>query len=99
VSVSVPEAWKVLRGVCTEALGIERDGARLSLVAGALEEFALLPLSQDRAALELRAGAITARLMARAASLRRESRGVHYRTDFPQPDPLWAGIRLRLARS
>jgi L-aspartate oxidase len=99
VSVSVPEAWKVLRGVCTEALGIERDGARLSLVAGALEEFALLPLGQDRAALELRAGAITARLMARAASLRRESRGVHYRTDFPQPDPLWAGIRLRLARS
>ncbi|MDP9233201.1 MAG: hypothetical protein M3P01_01450, partial [Actinomycetota bacterium] len=62
-------------------------------------EFALLPLTQDRAALELRAGAITARLMARSASLRRESRGVHYRTDFPQPDPLWAGIRLRLARS
>ncbi|HEX3325544.1 MAG TPA: L-aspartate oxidase [Actinomycetota bacterium] len=98
-SVSVPEAWKVVRAACTEALGIERDGARLATVAGALEEFALLPLTQDRAALELRAGAITARLMARSASLRRESRGVHYRTDFPQPDPLWAGIRLRLARS
>ncbi|MEA2506747.1 MAG: L-aspartate oxidase [Actinomycetota bacterium] len=98
-SVSVPEAWKLVRRICTEALGIERDGPRLSLVADSLEDFALLPLTTDRAALELRAGAITARLMARAASLRRESRGVHFRTDFPQPDPAWAGIRLRLARS
>jgi L-aspartate oxidase len=98
-SVSVSEAWKVVRNVCTEALGIEREGARLSRVADALEQYALLPLTTDRAALELRAGAITARLMARAGALRTESRGVHYRTDFPQPDPSWAGIRLRLARS
>jgi L-aspartate oxidase len=98
-SVSVSEAWKLVRRICTEALGIERDAAQLSLVADSLEELALLPLTNDRAALELRAGAITARLMARAACLRRESRGVHFRTDFPQPDPAWAGIRLRLARS
>jgi L-aspartate oxidase len=98
-SVSVTEAWKVVRRICTEALGIERDAARLAVVPDALEEYALLPLTSDRAALELRAGAITARLMARAASLRHESRGVHFRTDFPQPDPAWAGIRLRLARS
>ena len=30
---------------------------------------------------------IVARLMIAAASARRESRGVHYRRDFPQPDP------------
>jgi L-aspartate oxidase len=98
-AISVAEAWKVVRTTCTQALGIERDAAHLAPVADSLEQFALLPLTTDRAALELRAGAITARLMARAASLRRESRGVHFRTDFPQPDPAWAGIRLRLARS
>jgi aspartate oxidase len=37
-------------------------------------------------------------LVARAASLRRESRGVHHRTDHPDPDPAWAGVRLRLTR-
>jgi succinate dehydrogenase/fumarate reductase flavoprotein subunit len=58
-----------------------------------------LPLSSDRGALELRAAAITARLMCHSASLRTESRGVHRRSDYPDPDPRWAGIRLRIARS
>jgi aspartate oxidase len=40
-----------------------------------------------------------ARLVARAASLRRESRGVHHRIDNPDPDPGWAGVRLRLTRT
>jgi L-aspartate oxidase len=97
--VAIADAWKMVRGICTRSLGIERDGEQLAMVAGALEEFALLPLIADRAGLELRAGAITARLMARAAALRRESRGVHYRIDFPHPDPSWAGVRLRLAKS
>ncbi|MDP9226468.1 MAG: FAD-dependent oxidoreductase [Actinomycetota bacterium] len=98
-SVPPVDAWKVVRRICSDSLGIERDAERLGVVAGALEEFALLPLTSDRAGLELRAGAITARLMARAASLRRESRGVHYQIDLPQPDPSWAGVRLRLAKS
>ena len=32
---------------------------------------------------------IVARLMIAAASLRQESRGVHTRRDFPNPDPDW----------
>jgi L-aspartate oxidase len=30
-----------------------------------------------------------ARLMIASASAREESRGVHTRTDFPDPDPAW----------
>jgi L-aspartate oxidase len=35
------------------------------------------------------------RLLVRSALLRTESRGVHWRDDFPTHDPQWAGVRLR----
>ena len=31
----------------------------------------------------------TAKLIAAAALMRTESRGGHYRSDFPEPDPAW----------
>jgi len=99
VHVAVAESMARLRDLCTAALGIERDPATLAALPGELEELAILPLSSDRDALELRASAITARFIARAAALRAESRGVHYRRDHPEPDPRWAGVRLRLART
>jgi L-aspartate oxidase len=98
-SVPVDQAWQRLRSAASAALGIERTAAGLAGVADELEDLALMPLVADRATLELRAGAITARFMARAATLRTESRGVHHRADHPDPDPLWAGVRLRLARN
>ena len=97
--VDVPGAWRELRDACERALGIERDPAELASLIDAVEPMALLPLTSDRGVLELRAGAIAARLMARAALLRNESRGVHYRRDHPEPVQSWAGVRLRLARS
>jgi L-aspartate oxidase len=97
--VDVEAGWARVRSLCTEVLGIERNESGLRSLPGKLEELSLLPLSADRSLLELRAAAITARLMARSAALRRESRGVHYRTDYPSPDPVWAGVRLRLARN
>jgi L-aspartate oxidase len=32
---------------------------------------------------------LTGRLMAEAAQIREESRGAHYRTDFPEPRDAW----------
>jgi L-aspartate oxidase len=97
--VDVDAGWAKVRSLCTTVLGIERNEKGLRALPDELEDLSLLPLTTDRAMLELRAGAITARLMARAAALRKESRGVHYRTDYPNPDPAWAGVRLRIARN
>jgi len=43
----------------------------------------------DRAALELRDLVLCSRLVAEAALLREESRGAHYRTDFPEARDEW----------
>ncbi|MFP5297681.1 MAG: L-aspartate oxidase [Actinomycetota bacterium] len=97
--IDVEEAWSRLRILCTAAMGIERGPAGLAALPEELEEWARLPLTSDRATLELRAGSILARLMARAAMLRTESRGVHHRADHPDPVGAWAGVRLRVART
>jgi len=90
------EEWAALRGVCQSALGLERDGTSLAAASDALEAWAIATLTPDRSDLELRAAAIAARLIARAALLRTESRGVHHRTDYSEPVLGWAGVRLRL---
>ena len=97
--IAVDAAWSRLKDICSSRLGIERDSSGLQRVPSELEEFARLPLSANRAVLELRSGARAARLVARAAFLRTESRGVHHRSDFSDPEPAWAGVRLRLARN
>ncbi|HWC14565.1 MAG TPA: L-aspartate oxidase [Actinomycetota bacterium] len=99
VDVDVERAWEWFRDACSTALGIDRNESELLAFAARLEPLTMLPLSADRGALELRSAAITARLMSHTASLRSESRGVHHRIDHPNPDPRWAGIRLRFARN
>jgi L-aspartate oxidase len=76
-----------------------RDESSLAAFVERVEPLTIIPLTADRAALELRSAAITARLMAHSAALRAESRGVHHRSDHPDPDPRWAGVRLRVARN
>ena len=44
---------------------------------------------RDRPSYELTNLVMLGRLMVEAAMFRRESRGAHYRTDFPQPSPEW----------
>jgi L-aspartate oxidase len=97
--IDVEATWAWFREAISEGLGIERDEESLLRLAERIEPLTRLPISADRGALELRAAAITARLMSHSASLRTESRGVHRRRDYPEPDPRWAGIRLRIARN
>jgi L-aspartate oxidase len=62
-------------------LSVERDAAGLRAL------LATLPVPADSVA----APELVATLAARAALLRQESRGAHYRTDAPATDPRWRG--------
>ncbi|MBW3595330.1 MAG: L-aspartate oxidase [Actinobacteria bacterium] len=93
---STEDEWAALRALCQRVLGLERDGKTLATASDELERWAISDLTTNRSDLELRAAAIAARLIARAALLRTESRGVHHRSDFPEPVLGWAGVRLRL---
>ncbi len=83
-----------LQQLMWEKVGIERDGAGLEQALASLEKWRRLPprAESERGRLELEAMFLTAALMAQAALLRQESRGAHYRTDFPDPDPAWRKV-------
>jgi L-aspartate oxidase len=48
-----------------------------------------LPTANDRPSHELANMTLADRLVAEAALIREESRGAHYRTDFPAPRDEW----------
>jgi L-aspartate oxidase len=76
-----------IQTILWKEVGIMRDGRDL---ANAVEQLAALEVSRpdpaERHALELHNIWTLARLMARSALAREESRGGHYRTDFPYRD-------------
>ncbi len=79
-----------LQALMWEKAGIIRDGAGLaeaSLRLALWEHSA--PQPHDRPAHELRNLLLAGRLVAEAALIRTESRGAHYRTDFPATDDAW----------
>lgn len=79
------------RKIVSEKMGIIRDSDGLSeanrLLAPGSQSLAPLP---EENYLELQNLRLTARLMVQSALMRTESRGSHYRADFPQTDPNWA---------
>jgi L-aspartate oxidase len=77
-------AERDLRAIAWNSCGVLRSGPELGAASKRLEarRFESLP-SPDRAAFELRNMHQVASLIARAALARKESRGGHYRTDFP----------------
>lgn len=93
-----------LRHVMTDHVGVVRDGAGLTLALAEIARIeAAAPPSET-----LRNMTATATLIAAAALQRRESRGGHYRTDYPDADPtqatrshltLDAALALRAAAS
>src|SRR5262245_16907360 len=105
---------RAIRDMMTERTGVVRDedGLKKSLaeLAGIEDRFPALGVHPDLAgfqdlvhAFDLRAAALAARATLEGALERRETRGCHNRSDFPQLDPalqvnlVWSGPR-HLAR-
>jgi L-aspartate oxidase len=73
-----------------DLVGIVRDAASLSEARARLAAWeSLLPAPDNRASQELANLLTCGRLVAEAALLREESRGAHYRRDFPEPSDAW----------
>jgi L-aspartate oxidase len=79
-----------LQELMWQKAGIVRDGKGLTEAAITLssgQRAARPPV--DRASTELANLLLAGRLVTEAALMRQESRGAHYRTDFPQPSEAW----------
>jgi L-aspartate oxidase len=74
-----------LRRTMWEQVGLSRDAAGLSAAIETLDGLSTDGLHPEAANMLL-----VSRMIARAAYLRQESRGAHYRSDFPQTEPAWA---------
>jgi len=92
MKVNVQDVIYSLKSLMWRQLGIEREGpamddarTKIRLWTRAVQELA----PQDRTSWECINMLTVAHLMAVSAGFREESRGVHYRTDFPRTDPAW----------
>ncbi|MSQ17181.1 MAG: L-aspartate oxidase [Dehalococcoidia bacterium] len=91
VCASVPALGaEALRDLMWRNVGLSRHGSGLLQAARVLNIWLrTVPRATDRAGHELRNMVLLGRLMAEAALLRQESRGAHFREDFPQTSTEW----------
>jgi L-aspartate oxidase len=75
-----------LQALMWDTAGIERDAGGMERGIAALDAWPQVPLRKDRDSHERRQMTVVASLMLRAAHARTESRGAHYRNDFPNRD-------------
>jgi len=85
-----PPSLTSLQELMWDNAGILRDKEGLEKAALTLAAWeARLPKPADRASWELANLILVGRLLVEAALIREESRGAHFRSDFPQPSPEW----------
>ena len=85
-----PPSLSALQELHWDKVGIIRDKASLNEALDILSAWQkCLPEPTDRPSYELNNLAMTGRLVAEAALLRQESRGAHFRSDFPKSLPNW----------
>ena len=75
-----------VRSLMWQAVGLERDAAGLRRAERDLLDLAGSP---ERGAGEFENILLVARAVVRAATARTESRGAHFRSDFPRPSECW----------
>ena len=91
VCASMPELNRGnLRDLMGRNAGISRNATRLLLSARIFNLWErMLPAAADQEGYELSNMALLGRLMVESALLRQESRGSHFREDFPETSPEW----------
>ena len=82
-----------LQSLMWGSVGIVRSGDQLASALAELIRWqgSLQQPASDRESWETANAVLVGRLMAEAALIREESRGSHYRTDFPQESESWLG--------
>jgi L-aspartate oxidase len=81
---------EALQGLLWDNVGIVRNMEGLAAAVDVLGTWQhSLPALKDRQSYEMTNMVLTGRLIAEAALLREESRGAHFRSDFPQRSPAW----------
>jgi L-aspartate oxidase len=88
-ALDIQDVRNSLRSVMWHNVGIERHGQRLIETLEILEfwgRYVMDKVFNDSFGWETQNLLVVARLIARAAGHRTESRGVHYRSDYPEPD-------------
>jgi L-aspartate oxidase len=80
-----------VRAELWEHVGIVRSAGGLKEALGRFERLTAAhePAGEERIPGVVANAALTASLVARAALVRTESRGAHYRSDYPRPRPAW----------
>jgi L-aspartate oxidase len=88
---SIPQvSLRSLQDLMWNKVGIIRDSNGLNQAVETLAAwYATLPEPTDRPSYELNNLIVTGRLLAEAALLREESRGAHFRSDYPQHATGW----------
>ena len=89
-----------LKALMWRAVGIARNGGNLTGALGAVagwQGFALRVGAETRERLTLLNMLLVAHLVSDAALTREESRGTHFRTDFPEQDDGWR-VRIQYRR-
>ncbi len=101
-SLDLADIRNSLRSVAWRNAGIEREGARLAEtieIIGFWGHYIMDKTFDDCVAWETQNMLTVTRLVATAANLRTESRGVHHRKDYPETDDAAWRCRLTLYRS
>ena len=92
VGLDLADISNSLRALMWRQVGVERAGEPLAEAADTVEGWCRYVLPRrfsDPQGWQLQNMLEVARLMIRGAVVRRETRGVHYRADFPEPDAGW----------
>jgi succinate dehydrogenase/fumarate reductase flavoprotein subunit len=81
-------------GIIRDQTGMMEGLRQLDFIEEELKRMHHAQANETARIIEIRHGLMTAKIVIHAALRRKESRGAHCRSDFPEPISSWAGSQL-----